>query len=669
MTKLKCYKCGGELVAKKNHNIAVCQDCNSLILLPNYVFDDTKEISEKIKITEKVNKAIDYQLNYQFHHAYNQYDKLFKQYPEYLDNEYFFYFGEFLAQYGIIYHYNDRLENVPVALQVDHDIIFENENYQKSYELMDLDTQIVFKKEMNVLDDNISSIYRNALKYKPIDIVICIDDSKDNPYLSQDLEALDKVKTFCDTNEFTYVITKGLFNKKNIDNYLNNFYPLLKTADLMIVISNNEETLNKPLFRHTWMSFYRLPENKNNIDNRFIILTNEKITNNYQKYNYLINSSWNKKIVEDLKAISMLPSILEILPELKDYFINKEYKNAKNILNDMKDRNYLYWWNQLLAKYEVNDFEELKTKNIIYEKEYYYKQTYLKAPKEVRKKLYLLYDSSQSIVDEKYEENLDKQLKKVMRRKILNFFEWSLIMLFFVTLSFMTCSLRHPVSLIIFILILVAICIPLFKSYRNIIKQGQNNVNFNNTNDQNEYLKQMKKIMKPEQLALSIPFKKQKYINIGINIIIVLISFFLLSFIGKEISLVSEYSNLEYYYIFDKAYISGGDGKHIVIPSKIGNKTVVKINDEAFKNNDKIESVQINYGLEVIGSEAFYDCDNLKEVTLPASLIRVGIDPAFEECNSLTLLIYSGKIKEEKLLGEDYQLKMLDLEIKKSNYE
>ena len=49
MTKLKCYKCGGELVAKKNHNIAVCQECNSLILLPNYVFDDTKELDEKIK--------------------------------------------------------------------------------------------------------------------------------------------------------------------------------------------------------------------------------------------------------------------------------------------------------------------------------------------------------------------------------------------------------------------------------------------------------------------------------------------------------------------------------------------------------------------------------------------------------------------------------------------
>ena len=33
------------------------------------------------------------------------------------------------------------------------------------------------------------------------------------------------------------------------------------------------------------------------------------------------------------------------------------------------------------------------------------------------------------------------------------------------------------------------------------------------------------------------------------------------------------------------------------------------------------------------------------------------------------LLIYSGKISEKKLLGDDYQIKMLNLEIKKSNNE
>lgn len=669
MTKLKCYKCGGELVAKKNHNIAVCQECNSLILLPNYVFDDTKELDEKIKITEKINKAIDYQLNYQFHHAYNQYDKLFKQYPEYVDNEYFFYFGQFLAQYGIIYHYNDRLENVPVSLQVCNDAVFENENYQKSYELMDLDTQIVFKKEINTLDDNISSLYRNALKYKPIDIVICIDDSKDNSYLSEELLMLEEVKKYCDNNKYTYYITKGLFNKKNIDNYLNNFYPVLKTADLMIVITHNEDTLNDSLFRHTWMSFLRLPENKKDIDNRFIILTSERINNNYQKYNYTINDFWNKKVTNDLEIISNLPCELNILPEIQAYILDDDFKNAKIVLNDIKDKNYLYWWNQLLVKYEVSSFEELQSKNIIYEKEYYYKQTYLKAPKEIRKKLYTLYESSTSMEDETYEANLDKVLENIMIKKVLNFIKWSLVMLLFIVLSFMTCSLKHLVSIIIFILGLTGITIPLIRSYMNIVRQGKNNVNFNNLTVQNEYLKQMKRIMTPDQVASMIPFKKQKRLNIGANIIIMIVGLLLLSFIGKEINLMSQYSNLEYYYVFEKAYISGGDGKHIIIPSKIGNKEVVKINDNAFMNNDKIESIQINYGLETIGNKAFYDCDNLKEIVLPASLKNVGNSPAFEECNNLILLIYSGKISEKKLLGDDYQIKMLNLEIKKSNNE
>ena len=669
MTKLKCYKCGGELIAKKNHNIAVCQECNSLILLPNFVFEENKELDEKIKITEKINKAIDYQLNYQFHHAYNQYDKLLKQYPEYVDKEYFFYFGEFLAQYGITYHYNEKLENVPVALQVSNDVIFENENYQKCYELMDLDTQIVFKKEMNALDDNISNIYRNALKYKPLDIIICIDDTKNNEYLYEDLKILERVKTYCDSNKYSYVITKNLFNKKNIENYLNEFYPLLKTADMMIVISHNEEMLNKALFRHTWMSFYRLPENKDNLENRFIIITSEKISNNYIEYNYLEESHWQSKITSNLKIINNLPCELSILPVVKEYFENNEYKNIKNILNTYDDKNYNYWWNQLLAKYEVSSLNELKEKNIIYEKEYYYKQAYLKAPKEVRKKLYNLYVSSLDKVEESYEENLDKSLKKLMNRKILNFLQWSTVVLLFIVFSFATISLRHPISIILFILTLGLLTIPFVKSYRNIVKQGDYGINFKNTTDQGEYIKQMKKIMQPDQIVSLIPFKKQKQVNLIVNVIVVCLLFSILFFIGKEIRLISENSSLEYYYVFDKVYITGGSGKHIDIPTKIGNKEVIKIVDKAFINNDKIESIQINYGLEEIGSQAFYDCDNLLKITLPASLVSVGNKSPFEECNSLQLLIYSGKIKEEKLLGEDYKLKMLDLEIKKSNNE
>ena len=179
----------------------------------------------------------------------------------------------------------------------------------------------------------------------------------------------------------------------------------------------------------------------------------------------------------------------------------------------------------------------------------------------------------------------------------------------------------------------------------------------------------MKKIMTPDQVASMIPYKKQKRLNICANIIIIIVGVLLISFVGKEINLMSQYSNLQYYYVFDKAYISGGDGKHVVIPSKIGKKDVIKINDNAFINNDKIESIQINYGIETIGNKAFYDCDNLKEIVLPASLKNVGNSPAFEECNNLTLLIYSGKISEKKLLGDDYQIKMLNLEIKKSSNE
>lgn len=669
MTKLKCYKCGGSLVAKKNHNIAVCQECNSLIILPNYVFDNNKNIEEVIKITEKVNKAIDYQLNYQFHHAYNQYDKLLKNYPELKDNEYFFYYGKFMAQYGIVYHYNKRLENELVSLQIADDSVFENENYQKAYELMDLDTQILFKKEISNLDSIITDIYRKALNYKPLDIVICIDDSKNNLALDNDLKELKKLTKFLDEHGYSYKVTQDLFNEKNIETYLSEYYPLLKTADMMIVISHNEEHLNSGLFRHTWMSYFRLPENKRAINERLMILTNSNPSSPMSEYLYSNEEVWKKKIVENLKKIRNNSYKLTTIPIIDEFLTKSDFKNAKLILNDINERDYLYWWCQLLIKYEVTSLVELKKKNVAFDKEYYYKQAYLKAPKEIRKQLYDLYETSLSVGEESYEDNINKLLTKSMIKRLLNLSKWSLLFVLFIVLCFATCSLKHIISAIIFIVSLGLISIPLIKNYRDILKQGKTAMAFDSEKARHDYIKQMKKIMKPEQILSIIPYKKQKQVNIISTCVMVLLLVGLGFFLSKEIRLASKYSNLEYYYIFDKAYISGGDGKNIIIPSTIGDKKVIRINQNAFQNKDKIETLEINYGLKEIGSSAFYDCDNLKQIILPASLENVGHNAPFEECNDLILLRYSGKIKEETLLGDEYYLKMLNLTIEKSSLE
>ncbi len=71
-----------------------------------------------------------------------------------------------------------------------------------------------------------------------------------------------------------------------------------------------------------------------------------------------------------------------------------------------------------------------------------------------------------------------------------------------------------------------------------------------------------------------------------------------------------------------------GTGTKVVIPNKIDGKTVESIDDSAFENNTKIESVVIPESVILIGDGAFTGCTSLKSVTLKGSETAVGYDGA-----------------------------------------
>ncbi len=75
----------------------------------------------------------------------------------------------------------------------------------------------------------------------------------------------------------------------------------------------------------------------------------------------------------------------------------------------------------------------------------------------------------------------------------------------------------------------------------------------------------------------------------------------------------------------------------IVIPSEYGGKSVVTINDEVFKNNDRLESITIPKTITSIGKYAFSECDNLTSVIFAEdSEMKIIGANAFENCNKLT---------------------------------
>ena len=64
--------------------------------------------------------------------------------------------------------------------------------------------------------------------------------------------------------------------------------------------------------------------------------------------------------------------------------------------------------------------------------------------------------------------------------------------------------------------------------------------------------------------------------------------------------------------------------KSLVIPEKIRNKKVIRIEDNAFAGNRSIERVELPACLEAIGEKSFYGCAQLKHVLIPKSVLQIG---------------------------------------------
>lgn len=69
-----------------------------------------------------------------------------------------------------------------------------------------------------------------------------------------------------------------------------------------------------------------------------------------------------------------------------------------------------------------------------------------------------------------------------------------------------------------------------------------------------------------------------------------------------------------------------GSDSNVVIPDQIAGKDVTVIDENAFKNNTSLETVQFPEKLVEIGCSAFSGCNNLEDVNLPEGLKSIGFD-------------------------------------------
>ena len=91
-------------------------------------------------------------------------------------------------------------------------------------------------------------------------------------------------------------------------------------------------------------------------------------------------------------------------------------------------------------------------------------------------------------------------------------------------------------------------------------------------------------------------------------------------------SFALSYNGFSYEIVNEKIVITGYGGAEakLTIPAQIDSKSVIKIENNAFKDNKNLTSVTINEGIEDIGESAFENCTSLEKITLPETITHIG---------------------------------------------
>lgn len=90
-----------------------------------------------------------------------------------------------------------------------------------------------------------------------------------------------------------------------------------------------------------------------------------------------------------------------------------------------------------------------------------------------------------------------------------------------------------------------------------------------------------------------------------------------------------------------------GNAENVEIPSTIEDMDVTEIYGDAFKDNDRLKSVEIPDTVKSIGSDAFYNCPKLQKVVIPDSVSSIGQN-IFNNCNNVTVFGQEDSRAEEK---------------------
>ncbi|MBQ2891970.1 MAG: leucine-rich repeat protein [Bacilli bacterium] len=674
---LICPKCGSEIEITENQTLGHCSFCNSLTPLPFFITNkvgfDSKTYSNMLN---RVNKATNYSLTYQFHRAFNLFDKLIKNYYNLDVEDYYPYFGKVLAQYGVCYSLNDKLENELICLKVVKESIFENENYLRAIELSDVNTEAVLKQTASLIDAFQKEVKKELIHAEPIEVCLLVDDREINPNAKIDLALAERIEEKLNTIPCKCGITKGIFGEIN-KQFVIDIHKQILIADHLVIVSTNEEHLNDSVFRHIWMSYFIDTEIITSIDKRISIITDTTDTINslpISKLTYFKSTDlashleFMKKTFEEIKVVNEQEK--EKMPKYEEliFLLNQhDFDKVRNLLNEVLKQtplNYVQWWIMFLAKHQISKTDDIENRAINLDESYYFQKAFISAPRFVKRSLHSYYLQCKealeklSLIDDEYEKEIVVAQKHLYKKESSSLVLSIFPILITTLISFWTLSIANVVEIIFILAINGFAYYGFLKKLFKCLSIGKISRNITTEEEKFNYLQQIKKALKPEQAAKFIPSQISKKIHRFGYIVLTICLILSMSFLVKELVVKVKNRNLSYYYVFNEVVITGGSGEEVIIPKTIGGKTVTKIGRKAFYQDNKITEVIINNGIVEIGSYAFAECKNLKKVTVPATIERLGTTPFIKSINIEEFLYQGTYFAPSDFLGPNYQTEM-----------
>jgi len=670
---LICPKCGSEIELVEHQTIGHCSFCDSLIPLPTFVVNRDKFPSATIKnMLNRVNKATEFSLSYQFHRSYNLYDKLIKNNYNLNIRDAYPFIGKFTNQYGVVNVMNDKLELEIVCLNILKESVYENEYYQKAIIYSDYNAQSIIKKLANEIDKYQKDVRKELIKSEPVDVCILVDDSnKESNDLSVAIELKEKLKNL----KHSATITEGCFNGINKENVIK-LMSKLTMAKHLIILAKDFDTLNGTLFRNAWMNYFSDEEVQINPSKFMSIVTDCTSIENLPIKDlpiYTIDNSGELltsicKILEETKEVEKAQNLY---PELTELINNDEYDEVKDALNKKLRRqplDYQGWKLLFLAKHRIKKIEDVEKLIINPMESYYFQRIYMYANRRQKEELYNIYLKcmakleSLEDIDEEYEKELDKERESLYKKDKVQLALLLIPIIISTIIAFITLSLANTIQFIM-VLGLNILCYSFFiTKLVKILTTGYIPRIIKANNGEKAYIQQLKKVLKPKEASKYIPTtttKKHHIVGVIILSIALLIS---MSYVVKETIIKIENKSITYYYLFDKAFVTGGTRQKVIVPTKINGRDVVAITKNAFERNNVVEEVIIEDGVKTINSLAFKECSHLERVEVTGTIEKL-YDAPFEGCSNLKEFIYYGtKFKQADFFGPNYDKTMPELE-------